>query len=58
MEKRKAISLKLKEIRYFLIDHVLYWKDPLGFILRCLDPQETQKIMFNFHDNLYGGHHF
>jgi hypothetical protein len=27
-------------------------------ILRCLDPLESQKIMFDFHDSLCGGHHF
>jgi hypothetical protein len=26
--------------------------------LRCLDPQEAQKVMSNFHDSLCGGHHF
>jgi hypothetical protein len=58
MGKRKARYLKLKSIRYFLIDQVLYWKDPQGVLLRCLDPQEAQKIVFNFHDSLCGGHHF
>jgi hypothetical protein len=58
MGKSKARALKLKAIRYYLIDQVLYWKDPLGVLLICLDPQEAQKIMFEFHDNLCGGHHF
>jgi transposase InsO family protein len=58
MGKSKARDLKLKAIRYCLIDQVLYWKDPLGVLLRCLDPQEAQKIMFEFHDSLCGGHHF
>jgi hypothetical protein len=58
MGKSKARDLKLKAIRYCLIDQVLYWKDPLGVLLRCLDPQEAQKIMFDFHDSLCGGHHF
>jgi hypothetical protein len=58
MGKIKARALKLKAIIYFLIDQVLYWKDPLGVILRCLDPQEAQNIMFDFHDSLCGGHHF
>jgi hypothetical protein len=58
MGKRKERDLKLKAIRYFLIDRVLYWKDPLGVLLKCLDPQEAQKIIFYFHDNLCGGHHF
>jgi hypothetical protein len=58
MGKRKARALKLKAIRYCLIDRVLYWKDPLGMLLICLEPQEAQKIMFDFHDILCGGHHF
>ena len=57
MGKSKTRDLKIKAIRYCLIDHDLYWKDPLGVILRCLDPQEAQKIMFDFHDDLCGGHH-
>jgi hypothetical protein len=58
MEKNKVRALKLKSIKYRLVDQVLYWKDPLGVLLRCLDPQEAQKIMFDFHDSLCGGHHY
>jgi hypothetical protein len=58
MKKNKVRDLNLKSIRYCLIDQVLYWKDPLGVILRCLDPQEAQRIMFDFHDSLCGGHNF
>jgi hypothetical protein len=58
LEKNKVRDLKLKSIKYCLIDQVLYWKDPLGVLLRCLDPQEAQKIMSDFHDSLCGGHHF
>jgi hypothetical protein len=58
MGKSKARALNLKAIKYCLIEQVLYWKDPLGVILRCLDPLEAQKIMFDFHDSLCGGHHF
>jgi hypothetical protein len=48
MGKRKARDLKLKAIRYCLIDQVLYWKDPLGVLLRCLDPQEAQRLCLIF----------
>jgi hypothetical protein len=58
MGKIKARYLKLKDVRYRLIDEVLDQKDPLGVILRCLDPQEAQKIIFDFHDSLCGGQHF
>jgi hypothetical protein len=58
MEKSKVRALKLKSIKYCLIDQVLYWKYPLGVLLRCIDPQEAQNIMYDFHEILCGGHHF
>jgi hypothetical protein len=58
LEKNKVRDLKLKAIIYCLIDHILYWKYPLGVLLRCLDPKEAQNTMNDFHDNLCGGHHF
>jgi hypothetical protein len=58
MEKRKVRALKIRSIKYCLIDQVLYWKDPLRVLLRCLDPHEAQKIMSDFHDSLCGGNHF
>ena len=58
MGKSKARYLKLKVVKYCLIDQVLYWRDPLGVFLRCLNPQEAQKVTFDFHSNLCGGHHF
>jgi hypothetical protein len=58
MGKSKARALKLKAVRYCLIDQTLYWKDPLGVFLRCLDPQEAQKVTFDFHSSLCRGHHF
>jgi hypothetical protein len=58
MGKSKARALNLKAVRYFLVDQVLYWKHPLGVLLRCLDPQEAQRIMSNFHSSLCGEHHF
>jgi hypothetical protein len=38
MGKSKARYLKLKAVKYCLIDRVLYWRDPLGVLLRCLSP--------------------
>jgi len=57
LQRNKAKALKLKVVRYCLIDQVLYWKDPLGLLLKCVDPQEADRIMVEFHDNLCGGHH-
>jgi hypothetical protein len=38
LEKNKVRDFKLKEIKYCHIDQVLYWKYPLGVLLKCLDP--------------------
>jgi hypothetical protein len=58
LEKNEARDLKLKAIKYCTIDQVLYWKDPLGVLLRSLDPQEAQREMIDFHDSSCAGHHF
>jgi hypothetical protein len=58
LQRNRAKSLKLKAVRYCLIDQVLYWKEPLGLLLKCVDPQEDDRIMVEFHENLCGGHHF
>jgi ribonuclease HI len=57
LQRNKARALKLKAVRYCLIDQILYWKDPLGVLLRCMDPQEADRIMVEFHSGLCGGHH-
>jgi hypothetical protein len=58
LQKSKARALKLKAVRYCLIDQALYWKDPLGVLLKCLGPPEAEMIMAEFHNGLCGGHHF
>jgi hypothetical protein len=58
MGKRKARALNLKAVRYSLIEQVLCWRYPLGMLLKCLNPPEAQKVMFDFHKGLCGGHHF
>jgi hypothetical protein len=58
MQIKKARSLNLKAIKYFLVGKNLFWKDPLGVLLRCLDPHKAQRIMSDFHDSSCGGHHF
>jgi hypothetical protein len=58
LQRSKARALKLKAVRYCLIDQVLYWKDPLGVILKCISPPEAEMIVAKFHNGLCGGHHF
>jgi hypothetical protein len=58
LQRNKARALKLKAIKYCLVDQILYWKDPLGVLLKCMDLQEADGIMVEFHSGLCGGNHF
>ena len=37
LDKKAARSLKLINTKYCLIEQQLFWKDPRGILLRCLD---------------------
>jgi ribonuclease HI len=58
LQRSKARALKLKAVKYCLIDQILYWKDPLGVLLKCISPPEAEKVVAEFHSGLCGGHHF
>jgi hypothetical protein len=53
----KTISLKLKVVKYCIINEQLYWRDPLGFLLTCLIESETENVIDEFHKGICGGHH-
>ena len=44
LDKRECRSLKLKAMKYFLIDHTLYWRDLRGMLLRCLEKDKTDMM--------------
>ena len=37
----QARALKLKSVKFCVIDKLLYWKDLFGVLLRCLDKEES-----------------
>jgi hypothetical protein len=57
MTPSKSRTLKLHKVKYCIIDNQLYWKDPLGFLLRCLTKSETENVINEFHEGVCGGHH-
>jgi hypothetical protein len=42
MEKSKVRSLKLKSVKFCIINQNLYWRDPAGILLKCLDEDESK----------------
>jgi hypothetical protein len=53
--KRRALILKAS--KFCFINQGLGWRNPDGLILRCVDPEESKKLMNEFHKGLCGGHH-
>ena len=54
----KAQALKLKFVKFCIVDKLLYWKDLSGVLLRCLDKEESDQVMHHFHSSTCGGHHY
>jgi len=56
MERSQAISLRLKAMKYCIVDGRLYWKDPGGILLTCITEEKMVEIIYEFHRGICGGH--
>jgi hypothetical protein len=58
MDKSKVRSMKLKVFKYCVNNQTLFWRDPFGVLLRCLDEEEAHRVVIEFHEGVCGEHHF
>jgi hypothetical protein len=58
LSKTKARFLKLKAIKFCILDSSLYWKDPMGILLSCLLEDDAKRAIEEFHKGDCGGHHY
>jgi hypothetical protein len=56
LNKNKARFLKLKALKFCILEGNLYWKDPGGILLNCLLKDEADKVLKDFHAGDCGGH--
>ena len=52
----KRRSLRLQATKYCLTQEGLGWKNPDGLILRCVDEEESRRLLKEFHSGFCGGH--
>ena len=45
-------------MNYCLYEHDLFWKDPGGILLRCIDKEEVEAVTTKMHEGVCGGHHY
>jgi hypothetical protein len=56
LTKTKARFLKLKALKFCILEGNLYWKDPAGILLNCLLKDEADKVLQEFHAGECCGH--
>ena len=56
LDRDKRRQFRLQSIPYVLVDGVLVMKDLNGVLLRCINSNQTDRVMKEFHDGLDGGH--
>ena len=56
LKGHKRRALRLKAARYCLTQEGLGRRNPNGIILRCINEQDSKKILTEFHSGFCGGH--
>jgi len=54
----QARTLKLRAAKFCIMENLLYWRDPSGIFVRCLDKEQSKEVMQQFHNSMCGGHHY
>ena len=56
LERTKRRKFRLQSIPYALVDGILFRKDLNGALLRCIKPDQVDRMMTEFHDDPDGAH--
>ncbi|KAH9301925.1 hypothetical protein KI387_013508, partial [Taxus chinensis] len=56
MSKEKRRHFRLQAIPYVLIDGVLFKRDINGILLRCIEIDQVERVLQEFHVEAAGGH--
>ena len=57
LDRKASRYLKLKSTKYCLVEERLFWKDPGGILLKCLDKYEIG-VISESHEGACGGHKY
>eukprot|EP00253_Pinus_taeda_P007461 PITA_07461 len=58
LSSSQARTIKLKEAKYCIHENLVYWRDPSGILLRCLDKEQSMEVIQQFRSSICGGHHY
>jgi hypothetical protein len=58
LTKTQRRALKLRAINFCINDNLLFWTNPIGLLLRCVNQEEVAKVMCELHNSECRGHHY
>ena len=58
LSSSQARAIRLRSAKFYIDKNLLYWKDPSGILLRCLNKEQSVEIIHQFHSSICGGHHY
>eukprot|EP00253_Pinus_taeda_P016205 PITA_16205 len=58
LSSSQARTIKLRTTKFCIHENLLYWRDPSGILLRCMDKEQSLEVMHQFHSSICGGHHY
>jgi hypothetical protein len=50
------MPFKLNVVKYYILNQNLYWKDPIGILLKCVDEDESKQVITDMHKGVCGEH--
>ena len=53
-EKR---TIKLHSVRYVIVNGILWWRNFEGILLKCMNQQDSKRILREMHLGVCGGHY-
>ena len=56
LSSSQARAIKLRSAKFCINKNLIYWKDPSGILLRCLDKGQSVEVMHQFHSSICGSH--
>eukprot|EP00253_Pinus_taeda_P033201 PITA_33201 len=58
LSSSQAQAIKLRSAKFYINKNLIYWNDPSGILLRCLDKEKAVEVIHQFHSSICGGHHY
>ena len=55
-DKNKARRIRIRAARYLILNNKLYRRSYSQPLLKCLAPEESQYVLAEIHEGIYGNH--